>query len=104
MVHEYRGVALESFAVAFTADGRKTLVVGPDDHITVLDSGTGKELQKLTKDPEVIQQIFSFGSEGQAAILHVDGDGRKPRRQTLGQQSPGEGSGYLGLRVAPVRP
>jgi hypothetical protein len=83
MVHEYRGVALESFAVAFTADGKKTLLGGPDDHITVLDSGTGAELQKLTKDPEVIQQIFPFGSEGQAAILYVDGDGQKPPHQSI---------------------
>ena len=83
MVREYRGLTLESFAVAFTSDGKRTEVGGPDDHITELDSATGAEVQKLSKDPEVIEQILPFGSDGRAAILYVDGDGMKPPHQSI---------------------
>jgi hypothetical protein len=83
MLHEYRGVTLESFGVAFTTDGKHALIGGPDDHITVLDSSTAAELQKLPKDADVIAQISPFGSDGQAAILYFDGDGRKPPHQSI---------------------
>ncbi len=78
MLHEYRGLTLESFGVAFTADGKRALIGGPDDRITVLDSATGAELQKLAKDTGVVARISPFGSDGQAAILYFDGDGGKP--------------------------
>ena len=78
MLHEYRGLKLETFAVSTTTDGKRTLIGGPDDRITVLDSATGAEVQKLPKDADVIQQIFPFGNDGQAVIVYVDGDGRKP--------------------------
>jgi WD40 repeat protein len=83
MLHEYRGLMLETFAVAFTADGRRVLVGGPDDHITALDAATGAELQKLSKDADVIVQISPFGSDGQAAILYFDGDGKRPEHQSI---------------------
>jgi WD40 repeat protein len=83
LLHEYRGLTLESFAVAFTADGKHAVIGGPDDHITVLDSSTGAELQKLAKDADVIVQILPFGNEGQAAILYVDGEGVNPMHQSI---------------------
>jgi len=83
MLHAYRGLTLETFAVAFTADGKRAVIGGPDDRITLLDSATGAELQKLTKDADVVFQIFPFGNDGQAAILYVDGDGRKPPHQSI---------------------
>jgi WD40 repeat protein len=83
MLHEYRGVTLETFAVAFTIDGKRVLIGGPDDTVTVLDSATGAELQKLPKDPDVIGQISPFGSDGQAAILYFDVDGKRPEHQLI---------------------
>ncbi len=83
MVHEYRGLVLETFALAFTSDGKRAIVAGPDDRITVLDSATGTEMQKLPKDVDVIRQIFPFGREGQAILLYSDVDGKKPPHQLI---------------------
>ena len=83
MVHEYRGLSLESFAVAFTSDGKRIEVGGPDDHITELDSASAALVRNLSKDPEVIEQILPFGTDGRAAILYVDGDGMKPPHQSI---------------------
>jgi len=83
MLHEYRGLTLESFALAFTTDGKRVLVGGPDDHITVHDAATGAELQKLPKDSDVIGRISPFGSDGQAAILYFDVDGKRPEHQSI---------------------
>jgi WD40 repeat protein len=83
MVHEYRGLTLETFSVAFSTDGRRTLIGGPDDRITVLDPATGAELQKLSKEADVVQQLLPFGTDGQTVILYVDGDGRKPPHQSV---------------------
>jgi WD40 repeat protein len=110
MLHEYRGLMLETFAVAFTTDGRRTLIGGPDDHVTVLDAATGAEAQKLSKDADVIAQIFPFGQDGQAVILYVDGDGRKPPHQSiwnvhtaksvpLAAERPLTGSGIVGGKL-----
>jgi hypothetical protein len=83
MLHEYRGLTLETFAVAFTTDGQRAMIGGPDDRITVLDSTSGTELQKFSKDPDVVQQLLPFGNDGQTVILYTDGDGRKPPHQSL---------------------
>src|SRR5260370_25250261 len=83
MLHEYRGLQLETFAVAFTTDGKRAVIGGPDDRITVLDPATGAEIQKFPKDADVIQQLFPFGNDGQAVILYTHGDGKKPPHQDL---------------------
>ena len=83
MLHEYRGATLETFAVAFTIDGKRVLIGGPDDHIIVLDPATGAELQKLSKESDVIGQISPFGSDGQAAVLYFDVDGRRPEHLSI---------------------
>ncbi len=83
MLHEYRGLQLETFAVAFTTDGKRAVIGGPDDRITVLDPATGAEIQKFPKDADVIQQLFPFGNDGQAVILYTDGDGKKPPHQAI---------------------
>jgi WD40 repeat protein len=83
MLHEYRGLTLETFAVAFTTDGKRALIGGADDHITVLDPASGAELQKLPKDADVIVQISPFGSDGQAAIHYFDADGKRPEHESI---------------------
>ncbi len=69
--------------MAFTTDGKRALIGGADDHITVLDPATGAELQKLPKDADVIVQIFPFGSDGQAAIHYFDADGKRPEHESI---------------------
>lgn len=83
LLHEYRGLTLETFAVAFTTDGKRAMIGGPDDRITLLDSATGAEVQKLPKDADVIRGIMPFGGDDQAVILYVDGDGVKPPHQSI---------------------
>ncbi len=83
MLHEYRGLTLETFAAAFTTDGQRAVIGGPDDRITVLDSASGTELQKFSKDADVIQQLLPFGNDGETVILYTDGDGRKPPHQSI---------------------
>lgn len=110
ILREYRGLTLESFAVAFTTDGKQILVGGPDDRITLLDATTGAELQKLSKDADVIEQILPFGGDGQAAILYVDGEGMKPPHQSiwnvktaksdlLATERPASGGGVVGGKL-----
>ncbi|MGA8617113.1 MAG: hypothetical protein WB660_01125 [Candidatus Sulfotelmatobacter sp.] len=79
-----RGLKVETFAVAIATDGRRTLIGGPDDRITVLDSVTGAEVQKLPKDVDRILQLLPFGNDGQAVILYGDGDGKKPPHNPSG--------------------
>jgi WD40 repeat protein len=83
MLHEYRGLTLETFAVAFTTDGKRVLIGGPDDRITVLDPATGAELQKLSRDVDVVWRILPFGNDGQARIFYFDGDGKKPGHESI---------------------
>jgi WD40 repeat protein len=90
MLHEDRELTLESFAVAFTTDGRSVLVGGPDDHITVLDSSTGAELHKLAKDADVVELIRTFGTDGQAMINYFDVDGRKPDHRSIWNVNTGQ--------------
>lgn len=83
MLHEYRGVTLETFAVTFTTDGKRVLIGGPDDRITVLDPATGAELEKLPKEADVVWRILPFGNDGQARIFYFDGDGKKPEHESI---------------------
>jgi WD40 repeat protein len=82
-LHEYRAITLETFAVTFTTDGKRVLIGGPDDRITVLDAATGAELEKLPKEPDVVWRILPFGSDGQAKIVYFDGDGKKPDHESI---------------------
>jgi WD40 repeat protein len=83
MVNEYRGLTLETFAVAFTTDGKRALIGGVDEHITVLDPATGAELHKLAKDADVVELIRTFGTDGQAMINYFDVDGTKPDHRSI---------------------
>jgi len=82
-LHEYRGVTLETFAVTFTTDGKRVLIGGPDDRITVLDAASGAELEKLPKEADVVWQILPFGNDGQARILYFDGEGKRPDHESI---------------------
>jgi WD40 repeat protein len=83
ILHEYRGLTLETFAVTFTTDGKRVLIGGPDDRITVLDPATGAELEKLPKEADVVWRILPFGNDGQARIFYFDGDGKRPEHESI---------------------
>ncbi len=82
-LHEYHAITLETFAVAFTTDGKRVLVGGPDDRITVLDPASGAELEKLPKEADVVWRILPFGSDGRARIFYFDGDGKRPEHESI---------------------
>jgi WD40 repeat protein len=77
LLHEYRGLKLETFKVTFTPDGKRILLGGADDHLTTLDleASAARSLEKDTGDA---RDIAFFGTSGQAAILYSDGEGRAP--------------------------
>jgi len=77
LLHEYRGLKLETFTVAFTPDGKHVVLGGADDHITKLDLAAS-DAQFLTKDTGVPSGITFIGTSGQAVILYYDGEGRAP--------------------------
>jgi WD40 repeat protein len=110
MLHEYRGLTLETFAVAFTTDGKRVLIGGPDDRISVLDPATGAELEKLPKEADVVWRILPFGNDGQARIFYFDGDGKRPDHESiwnvntaksvpLSAERPFTGSGIVGGKL-----
>jgi hypothetical protein len=75
MIREYRGLLLETFAVAFAGDGKRVLIGGPDDRITELDL-SGAELRRLDKETDVIQQILTLSSR-RAIVVYSDAEGRR---------------------------
>jgi WD40 repeat protein len=77
MVHEYRGLKLESFAIAFTPDGQRILIGGPDSKIAVF-ALAGNLTGTLDKDRELVGRISFLGKSGDAAIEYFDGEGRAP--------------------------
>jgi len=97
MVHEYRGLTLETFTTAFTPDGKHVLLGGADDRITELDR-MGTQLQRLPKDTGVTALIAPIGNSGQAIIAYFDGEGRAPDHQSFWKMASGESSPFC-LRV-----
>jgi len=82
LLHEYRGLKLETFTVKFTPDGRHVLLGGADNHFTKLDLAAS-DAQSLTKDTGVPAEVDFFGSSGQAAITYYDGEGHAPPHASI---------------------
>jgi WD40 repeat protein len=97
---------LESFALAFTADGKHLVLGGADKRVTVLDGVTGKVVRPLPKQPDSIiwlaplragQTIVtgSFKDESMdlpGATLAWALDGSAPREITTQQRFNGGGA------------
>ena len=90
MVRDYRGALLETFAVAFTGNGKRVLIGGPDSHITELDL-SGAELRRLDKETDVVQQILPFSTE-QAIVVYSDAEGRARPHASLWNMETGKSS------------
>jgi WD40 repeat protein len=99
IVREYRGLLLETFAVAFADDDKRVLIGGPDDHITELDL-SGAELRRLDKETDVIQQILPVSSR-QAIVVYSDAEGRRPPHTSFWDMETGKSS-PLGMDSAPT--
>jgi WD40 repeat protein len=89
--HQYRGLLLETFAIAFTAEGKHVLVGGADDQITELDTA-GAEERRIAKDDGVPFQIIPFGNSGEALVAYFDGEGRAPSKRLLLNLASGKSS------------
>jgi WD40 repeat protein len=69
---------LESFALAFTPDGKQLLVGGADGRITVLDAVTAKQIRVLPAQAgSYVVAIEMLGSK-EAATVYLDDAGDKP--------------------------
>lgn len=78
-VREYRGLLLETFALAFTADGKHVLAGGVDSRITVLDAASATQVRRLL--PETGSFIFAIdilGDKQRAWAVYLDDAGEKP--------------------------
>jgi WD40 repeat protein len=75
LLHEYRGLMLETFAVVFSTDGKHVLLGGADEHIVELNTD-GTEKRRIEKDADIPFTILPFGTSGQALIHYFDGEGR----------------------------
>jgi dipeptidyl aminopeptidase/acylaminoacyl peptidase len=75
LLHEYRGLLLETFTVAFTLDGKHVLLGGAYDQVVELDI-SGAEQRRIQKDPDVPAPIQPFGGSGQALVQYFDPDGK----------------------------
>src|SRR5215471_240636 len=77
--HENREFLLETFALAFTADGKQVLAGGADARITVLDALAAKTLRQLPAEKgSYIVQLELFGAGPSAATVYLDDAGGKP--------------------------
>jgi WD40 repeat protein len=97
---------LESFALAFTPDGKHLVLGGADKRVTVLDGVTGKMVRQLPKQPDSIAWLAarraggtvvsgSFKDESMdlpGATLAWTLDGAPPREITVKQQFNGGGA------------
>jgi len=83
IVSEYRGLKLETFAVAFTGDGKYLLAGGADDHISVIDVSSGAEVHRLEGETGVVYGIFPLSGKPQVEALYADADGIKPPHQVV---------------------
>jgi hypothetical protein len=99
MVREYRRLVLETFAIAFAADGKRVLIGGPDSHITELNL-SGAELRRLEKESDVIQQILPLSGR-QAVIVYSDAEGRRPPHASFWDMETGKSS-PLGIDSPPT--
>lgn len=95
LVHEYRGLLLETFTIAFTTDGKHVLVGGAEDHITELDL-SGTEERRIQKDDGVVYAISPFGNSGDAVIRYFDGEGRAPAHASFWNLATGKSSAFNG--------
>jgi WD40 repeat protein len=97
---------LESFALAFTPDGKHLVLGGADKRVTVLDGVTGKMVRQLPKQPDSIiwlaplragQTIVSGSFKDESmdlpgATLAWTLDGSAPREVTTQQRFNGGGA------------
>ena len=76
---------LETFALAFTLDGKKVLAGGADSRITVLDAATAKQFSQFPPEAgSYIVAIDLFGEQKTSAI-YLDDAGEKPPHQQIWQ-------------------
>jgi WD40 repeat protein len=102
LLHEYRGLLLETFAIAFTKDGKHVLVGGADDQIVELDTASVEE-RRITKDDGVPFKIIPFGNSGEGLVAYFDGEGRAPSKRSIWNSVTGKSSKIAGPQPSAER-
>jgi WD40 repeat protein len=76
---ENRDFLLETFALAFTPDGKQVLAGGADSRITVLDAATAKSVRQLPPETgSYVVMLDILGDQRSAATVYLDDTGEKP--------------------------
>ncbi len=80
---ENRDFLLDTFALAFTPDGKEVLVGGADARITLLDAATAKQVRQLPREVgSSIAVLHVFGNR-QTAAIYFDDAGEKPPHELI---------------------
>jgi WD40 repeat protein len=75
---------LETFALAFTADGKHVLAGGADSRITVLDAATAKPVRQMPPEAgSYIVAIDLLGDKQRAVTVYLDDAGEKPAHELV---------------------
>jgi WD40 repeat protein len=78
-IQENRDFLLETFAVAFTPDGKQVLAGGADARLTVLDATTAKIVRRSPPEPGAyIMGLLTIDNPSGVAALYFDDAGEKP--------------------------
>jgi WD40 repeat protein len=76
---ENRSFLLETFALAFTPDGKQVLAGGADGRITVLDAATAQPVRQLPpENGSYVVEIDLLNNAQTAAAMYLDDAGGKP--------------------------
>jgi WD40 repeat protein len=82
---ENRDFLLDTFALAFTPDGREVLIGGADARITVADAATGKPVRQLPPDAGSAVAVLDVFGDHKTAAIYFDDAGEKPPHQQIWQ-------------------
>lgn len=83
VTREYTEIKLETFALAFTTNGKYLLAGGANNHISVIDLASGTEVHLPGSGTDVVGTIIPLDDNLRAAVWYSDVDGRKPDHQVM---------------------
>jgi hypothetical protein len=74
VAREYPDLKLETFAVAFTADGKFLLAGGVEDYISLIDLSSGHETHRLGGEVGSVIEIMPLGDNQRAVTMYFNED------------------------------